>query len=399
MIGVFGSLASYNKLKGSNDDDWVDRLNHIYTVVLLAIFAVFVSTGTYVGDPIQCWCPAQFTGSYVAYTKWICWVSNTYYLPMEKPIPVEIPTREDRELTYYQWVPVILLFMALLFKMPCVFWRIFSSGSGVNLEKVVDLTVASQLGSPEKREETIRHIAIYLDRWLETHREYRYNMYVRMRQRLSRVCCFFCGKREGTYLTGFYLVIKALFVANVISQFFLLNGFMGGFYSVYGFEVIHGLMNNYNWKESYRFPRVTLCDFEIRQLQNIQRYTVQCVLPINLFNEKIFIFIWFWFAFVAAITTGNFLFWLWRVLFKRNRNQYVKKYLKVMDQIHTTEDKKICQKFADQYLRDDGLFVLRLVRKNSNEMLLGDLIRELWKIFCAKPLVRKNSEDYDESQA
>jgi hypothetical protein len=58
---IFGSWASWSKLRGNDDDDWVDRLNHLYTVLLLCVFAVFTGGGQYVGDPIQCWCPAQFT--------------------------------------------------------------------------------------------------------------------------------------------------------------------------------------------------------------------------------------------------------------------------------------------------------------------------------------------------
>ncbi|XP_046344503.1 innexin unc-9-like [Haliotis rufescens] len=395
LLGAF----SYTKLTSSLDDDWVDRLNHLYTVVLLAVFALFISGGQYVGNPIECWTPAHFTGAFTSYTKSYCWVKNTYYIPMDDTIPIEHHERDSEELTYYQWVPIILLFMAFLFKVPAIVWRMFNSSSGLNLDKIVTMTNNTQVGEPSKREETIKFIAKYMDRWLEAHRQYSFNVLVRVRQRLSKVVCFLCAKRDGTFLTGLYIFVKLLYVINVICQFFILNGFMGGWYNLYGFEVISGLANDMTWKESPRFPKVTLCDFDIRQLQNIQRYTVQCVLPINLFNEKIFIFLWFWFVLVAVLTVGNFLFWIWRALFRVNRGRYVKKYLKLLDELHGEEDKRFARKFADQYLRDDGIFVLRIVAKNSNDILLSDLIKELWKTYKDKPMIKKSMDEFNETHA
>ena len=74
-------------------------------------------------------------------------------------------------------------------------------------------------------------------RWLETHREYHWNAMVRAKATLSKYCCLFCNKRAGTYLTSYYLFVKMVYVANVISQFFILNGFMSMDYNLYGFEV------------------------------------------------------------------------------------------------------------------------------------------------------------------
>jgi hypothetical protein len=99
-------------------------------------------------------------------------------------------------------------------------------------------------------------------------------------------------------------------------------------YFVYGLTVINGLLATtaaggtdqhqayydshallLDWPMSDRFPRVTLCDFQIRQQTNVHRYTVQCVLPINLFNEKVFLLIWFWLIFVGLSTVLDILYW------------------------------------------------------------------------------------------
>lgn len=390
VVAILGTWASYAKLTSSNDDDWADRLNHLYTVILLAIFAVFITSGHFAGNPIECWCPAHFTNAFVAYTKSYCWVKNTYYIPMDTPIPVVRESRDTEEVTYYQWVPIILMFMAFLFKFPSLVWRLFNGVSGINVDKIVSMADATQIGSNEKRDETVGHIAIYMNKWLEAHRHDRLNILIRVRQKASRFLCFCCSKRDGTYLTGLYIFVKALYVVNVVIQFFLLNAFMGGWYSLYGFEVIDGLAKDQYWRDSPRFPKVTLCDFEIRQLQNIQVYTVQCVLPINLYNEKIFIFLWFWFVYVAVCTCGNFLFWVWRSLFHSSRISYIKKYMKLLNKIQEEKDKLQIRKFSDKYLRDDGVFILRLIARNTNAVLVSEIISKLWEIFQEKSKIKND---------
>jgi hypothetical protein len=48
------------KLNHFEDDDFIDRLNNRYTVMVL-VMCIFIITGkTYVGEPINCWTPGMF---------------------------------------------------------------------------------------------------------------------------------------------------------------------------------------------------------------------------------------------------------------------------------------------------------------------------------------------------
>uniref|UniRef100_A0A0B7AXD1 Innexin n=1 Tax=Arion vulgaris TaxID=1028688 RepID=A0A0B7AXD1_9EUPU len=383
------SFASWSLIQGNNDDDWADRVSHLWTVGVLALFAVMVSSVQYVGDPIQCWCPSEFTAAQVAYVKSVCWTSNTYFIPIGDTIPSNHRERTDAELSYYQWVPIIFLFQALMFKIPNLIWRMLNNTGGLNMDKLVQLVEGTQIGKPEDREKITYQIAKYLDRWLKARRQYHYNLLVRMRQKFANIFCFWFAKREGKYFVGLYVFIKGLYVANVIGQFYLLNAFLSTNFSVYGFEVMHKIAKYGEYTDSHRFPRITLCDFDNRQLSNIHRYTVQCVLPINLFNEKIFIFLWFWLVLVAVIACGSYALWLYYVLIGYNRLRYVKKYLKIGDNIRCEKDSKFAQKFADEYLRDDGVFVLRVLSKNSSEIILTELVNSLWILFRENPHTNK----------
>lgn len=392
MSELLGFVPKISKLRGKPNDDWIDRMSHVYTTVVLIIFTVAVSSGQFFKDPIQCWHPAEFKDSMESYTKYHCWVKNTYYVPMYDEIPENISERQDAEITYYQWVPLILLFMAFLFKLPNVVWRIFNGGSGLNLDKIVHFAEQSQLGSPDDRDKSVKSLANFMDKWLDSNVERNWNVINRTKQQISRYFCFFCNKKAGKYLVALYLFVKVLYVLNAIGQIFILNAFLSTKFSFYGFEFLENLNSDRPWRESPRFPRVTLCDFQIRQLQNVQRFTVQCVLPINLFNEKIFIFIWFWLIFIAILAVYNLFMWIYLVMLNVNKTQYCKKYLKINNALHTSFDKKLCAKFAENYMRDDGVFVLRVIAKNSTDLVVTDLVKELWELYKNKQSTRKNDD-------
>lgn len=63
---------------------------------------------------------------------------------------------------------------------------------------------------------------------------------------------------------------------------------VGDGYHIFGWQAMVDLFSGLDWQASPMFPRITLCSFEIRRMgNNIHRYTVQCLLSVNLFNEKV----------------------------------------------------------------------------------------------------------------
>jgi len=63
----------------------------------------------------------------------------------------------DRKITYYQWVPIILMLQAGLFATPYALWRVLSSRSGIDLSAIVEAANSSQQSEKDdQREKMLR---------------------------------------------------------------------------------------------------------------------------------------------------------------------------------------------------------------------------------------------------
>lgn len=393
FIDVFKRVAG----RGIEDDDFADRLTHRYTVAILIIFCILVGSSQFVGSPIACWVPAHFSGSMTTYTNNICWISNTYYVPTEGFLPKPNEERLFR-INYYQWVPFILTLMAFLCYTPFAIWRVMSKHNDIQAKSIMKIISSIDQGNSEAREKSIRTVCKIIDRSIEINRDWNdVSVFGRIRRGVGR--CFL-SKSNGSYITALYFIIKLLNIASVFGQFFLLNCFMGSRYHLFGFNVIQDLKDGKDFWESERFPRITMCDFTIRTLgENNQKNTIQCTLPINLFNEKVFIFIWFWYFLVTALSCYSIVIWIINMC-PRSRQQFVRRYLRNSDRLpynHTSSgnitDSKMFESFIINYLRLDGLFLLRIVKKNSNDLIVGELISALWEQYKRHPKINHSNDD------
>lgn len=366
------------------DDDPVDRLSHRFTSLIIVVFAVLISMTQYVGKPITCWVPKHFTGSHTKYANSHCWVKNTYWLPFEEEIPKHHEEERRREIIYYQWMPFILLTQAFFFYLPSAVWRAFNSKAGVDSDDI--LASAGQFQKSEKidsRDQTLRLITGQIHRFLMAPRAKR-DWRMSVRQALSSVLCCLCGKGQGNYLIMLYLFVKLLYIANVFGQLFVLNSILKTSYNLFGIEAIENAMEEKAWLNATVFPKVTMCDFHIRRLGNVQRYTVQCLLSINLYTERMYIFLWFWMVVVLTITCLSLLVWIMRSCGLRNRSMFIRRHLRATEHYDFSSLRSLCQEFTGEYLRHDGVFLLRLIGHNTDGITVDEITSSLWEFWMDK---------------
>jgi len=380
-MALYPMTEAFTKLGLPNigNDDVFDRFSRRYSIIVLGVAFIIVTTTQFVGEPIHCFPQMVDSTHKTDYVNWVCWISSSYYLPFERPLPNRNQSKPER-IPYYQWVPFILFTMIILFYLPGFFWRRLNRSCGINTKMITHTLAEMDQMDSEKRHDAMNSLAKHIDIALGYHREYEHGFMYGIWKRLSRIMCCTFGRHSGNYLAFGYVIIKLLYIINAIGQLFLLNLFMGRNFSFYGIEVLQKWFHGQKIEAIERFPRITMCRFMLRTLgDNIQSYDVQCLLPINIYNEKIFLIIWFWLAFVAITSIYGLLKWFYYFTLSA-RKSFIRYFLKVnaIDYYSETADNNSLKGFVDKYCRQDGILLLRIVAANTNQVMAGELICTLW---------------------
>ncbi|CAJ0589379.1 unnamed protein product [Cylicocyclus nassatus] len=396
MIETFIGMARY--LSPRHDDDWSDRLHYLVTPNILLAFSVLISWKQFGGRPIECMFPNKFPGSWEQYAENYCWSQDTYFVEPKQHVELIKPDQRytpERELSYYQWVPFFLLLQAALFRAPSYIWRSFSNHSGIRMHEVVEKAKDSANLEEEVRRKNITVLAKHLQCALRFHR--------RMEKRRimvhKTITCLNYQYSSG-FVSAVYLVTKALYLINVVMQLWFMNTFLGtNRHQWYGLGVIQDIIHGVEWETSGYFPRAAICDFEVRQVANIQKYSVQCVLVINIFNEKIFVILWFWYLILFISAAFTFVTWFFLLIFPCFSRWFVEQHLELgnLDLYEPPQSSSNVRKFVYEYLHRDGVFVLRMVSSHAGVIFGTDLIVELYRTFYGLEKKVTPAPNYDES--
>lgn len=133
------------------------------------------------------------------------------------------------------------------------------------------------------------------------------------------------------------------------------------------------------------FPKRTLCDFTFRELASNHAYTVECILPLNIIVEKIYVFLYLWFILLGVITFLDIIRWIvhlinFLVSSDGSREHYVRTHL--IDR-RKYNDEAIKQ-FAHKQLTGNNYFLLKLLSKNISTFIVVDMIDYFFRVKACK---------------
>jgi len=360
MFDVFGELQKFLKFDSFKIDNNIFRLHYKATVLVMACASLLATTGQYIGDPIDCIVDGIPGGMMDTY----CWIHSTFSVParwvgkqgVDMPHPGVSPTadlengQERKYHKWYQWVAFFLFLEVLLFYMPRYLWKNSENGKVAMLIGGLKDPLLGDDGKKGQIDEIVKYFRMHRG----TH---------------------------SMYALRFFACELLNFV-NVIGQIYFIDFFLGGTFLTYGTDVF-----NYTGLEhedrpdplAVVFPKVTKCTFhKYGPSGTVEKKDGLCVLPVNIINEKTFIFIWFWLVFVAVCTGVFLIFRLATFLGTQIRVGLI-----------TIHGGKSCKRSdVEAILEPNSLsyteklgdwFLLHLICKNLNVLLVNDLIRALHK--------------------
>jgi len=377
-------------------EDFVDKLSFLFSLVVILSIIVITQVKTYISSAIECYIPTMPGGSnFDDFLKNYCWVHGTIPILAGEQIPSNldewIKKQDEHRIGYYQWIPFVLALQALMFYFPRLIWQAFCyNRTGTDLEGLIETTGLATNKDPAAKQAVVKHVARTLEMLFFQHREIKSGRLNRAKESVYSVCNFcVISKRLGNWLCVIYLLIKVLYAANAILQLFIMHYFLDlnkheGM-GLFGLKLLGNLINGRDWDETRVFPRVSFCHTkDIRHLGASISVNSQCVLPVNMLYEKVYIFLWFWTLFVAIMSVVSLPIWLSRMLVLGSRKRFVKKYLRVSESYTKATEDRALHAFIMGFLRHDGIFLLRMMSYNCGDMITCDVVTELWRIYKEK---------------
>ena len=279
MLKTFESLkrvVNY-KRRGVVTDNFIFKLHYRVTFGFLAACCLIVTSQHYVGDRINCVAEDKKNMKVI---NSFCFFSSTFTVPGGDAHPGVGPyvQGEDPEKhhAYYQWVPFVLFLQALAFYAPHYMWRVLEGGRMTLLVQYLEHSYLSLTEANLKIGEDVIPTRSEKSHRLQIIRNVFFQrLYILKVWAVDLILC--------EILNAVLLVCQILFTHHFVGS-----------------------------RSDLTFPKMTKCNFhKYGSSGTIQLYDALCVLPLNLFHERIFLFLWYWYMVLSVMTAAGLL---WRLV-------------------------------------------------------------------------------------
>lgn len=295
IVGLFTSIGEHmpmfrkDKQLEACPESWVNRLHYRLTCLLLLVCTLLVTCSEWISGTesiIDC---MHGPGIPEKLAKWYCYIQGTFTIPRhyvdhdtklgnhvsQTGVGPYDPRVDDISVkNYYQWVPFMLFLQSLMFYLPHM---IYEWAEGKKVKKIMGCLHIFVLNR-EKRKDSVEELAKYFVETMGIH----------------------------DFWSIRVLLAHSVYLINVVGQIFFTDCFLGYEFSKFGVSVVSILDQEPAGRidpMSQVFPRVTKCTFHKYGPSGlIERHDIQCVLPINIINEKIYVCMWFWLMLLSLLT-------------------------------------------------------------------------------------------------
>uniref|UniRef100_A0AC35FA07 Innexin n=1 Tax=Panagrolaimus sp. PS1159 TaxID=55785 RepID=A0AC35FA07_9BILA len=355
---VLSAINLYDNIRRKYNNDWIDRLSHVYSSGALIIFALIFFFESLVDNPIVCLSNAFEDDMWFRYIRSSCYVENKYFItPNQTDFPLD-STRQSVSVDYYPWILVLFIIQAICFVLPHWIWESLNSKTGIPLRSLA-------IGLTDK---------------------------------------IFWMMKPSKYVSSMYIIYKLANLINVLFQLFFLNSFLLTRYYFGGVKIFWDIVvKDIDWSISGHFPRIVFCDFNRRDDPTSSSFgsTAQCLLQFNLLYECMYVALWFWLVIILVINAfsviGTISFiqsdnrrlkFVERLLYPHKNNTYPHKYGK--------KDENV-EYFVHKVLGGDGVITLRILLANLTQYKVSRFTKALFE--SCKDLPIKKKEDDAEKVA
>lgn len=242
-------------------DSVVSWLHYRLTTLLLVFSSLTLCFYQHFGDPIECISYAYPENVYKEY----CWVYGT----------VSVPDLSDADAVitryaYYRWVWFVLMVQAGVLYVPRLCWKRWRR------ESIFELLRPSDDETKKVLQERANDLALYVEKQL-------------------RSLVWFLSAR---------CLCSLAYLALVLMQMFLMDQLLNGAFLTYGIDILYR-----DEAMELLFPKVTACELQFfSESGAVEKDSTLCVLPLNIFNQKLFVGMWFWFFFLALCSVLKIVF-------------------------------------------------------------------------------------------